>query len=128
MKLEDDSSSGDFSSGDSSSDEPSSDGVSDSSGSDNNDISAILATVPNDVYRTYRRLRVPREGIAFLFAPRFSDVLYGAAARVTRAYNTYPVKAIEEFRRLLALKVLTRDYRATKISPTPLSKFVVCFA
>jgi len=61
------------------------------------------------------------EGIAFLFSPRFSNALYGSAGRLAVEYNITSDQAIEELRRLLAIKVSAEDNNAEKISPTPLS-------
>jgi hypothetical protein len=61
------------------------------------------------------------EGRTFLFSPRFSEGLQLPAERVAIRYQVTKAQAIEEFRRLIAIKTFTVDEDATKISPTPLS-------
>ena len=61
------------------------------------------------------------KGIAFLFSSRFYDALQVPAQTVAFAFDTSVDSAIEEFRRLIAIKVFTTDKEAEIISPTPLS-------
>jgi hypothetical protein len=44
--------------------------------------------------------------------------------KIFGTYEVLPEVAIEEFRRLIAIKVFTADVDAEKISPTPLSMFI----
>jgi hypothetical protein len=79
--------------------------------------------IPSSVLKTYQQLLPENpQGIAFLFNAQFSEALDAAAKRVASEYMIAKGSAIEEFRRLLAIKVFTVDKFATKISPTPLSK------
>jgi hypothetical protein len=60
------------------------------------------------------------EGRAFLFSPRFSGGLQVPAERIAIRYQVTNAEAIEEFRRLIAIKTFTVDEDATKISHTPI--------
>jgi len=83
---------------------------------------ATTVNVPNDVVQTYQHMLPDNpDGIAFLFGPNFSEALQVPADRVALAYQVTKEAAIEELRRLLAIKVFTVDEDATKTSPTPLS-------
>jgi hypothetical protein len=64
-------------------------------------------------------LRSP-EGITFLFSTRFSNDLQVAASQLSVDYNVTADQAIEELRRLPAIKAFTEDHNADKISPTTL--------
>ena len=82
-------------------------------------------------------------GIQFLFSPAFSSAILVSpyylknpktcanlkvtAEHVASTYKITQEEAIEEFRRLLAIKAFTMDENATKISPTPLSTFLEYF-
>ncbi|PMD45493.1 hypothetical protein L207DRAFT_629947 [Hyaloscypha variabilis F] len=78
-------------------------------------------SVPDDLLQAYRHLLPKsREGIAFLFSSTFSDALQAPAERAATLHEVTREQAIEELRRLLAIKVFTVDEDATKISPTPL--------
>jgi hypothetical protein len=80
-------------------------------------------SVPDDLLQVYRHLLPKsREGIAFLFSSTFSDALQAPAERAATLHEVTREQAVEELRRLLAIKVFTVDEDATKISPTPLSK------
>ena len=61
------------------------------------------------------------QAIAFLFGDIFANTLLVAVDEVATKYQVDWLSAIEEFRRLLALKVFAEDHDAQKISPTPLS-------
>lgn len=64
----------------------------------------------------------PDNEIESLFSGAFSTTLQNTSARVAAEYRVTEDEAIEEFRRLLAIKAFTSDVKASKISPTPLSK------
>lgn len=64
------------------------------------------------------------QGAAFLFGPRLLEALEEPLEQLTNQYDLTAETAIEELRRLLAIKTYTADRHATKISPTPLSKEV----
>lgn len=78
--------------------------------------------VPESTLRVYQRF-LPNnlEGIGFLFGQRLSDAIQVPAERVADEYNITKEDAIEELRRLLAIKTFTNDNDGIKISPTPLS-------
>lgn len=79
--------------------------------------------VPHRVFSVYRQMLLDRpEGIAFLFSPRFFETLQATAENVADEYMITLEEAIEEFRRLVAMKTFADDQYATKISPSPLSK------
>ncbi|KUJ11530.1 ubiquitin-domain-containing protein [Mollisia scopiformis] len=78
------------------------------------------ATVVPPIYRQIVLNKA--EAVAFLFGSRFSDALQVPAERAAMLYRTTGALAIEEFRRLLAIKMFTVDTDADKISPTPLSQ------
>jgi hypothetical protein len=80
--------------------------------------------VPDDaVLKTYQQLLPENpEGITFLFHPQFSEALDAPAQLVATECGITKENAIEELRRLLAIKTFAKDELATKISPTPLSK------
>ncbi len=86
--------------------------------------SAAPTTIYNDrtALQTYQ-LMLPKspEGRTFLFSPRFSEALQVPAERVAIRYQVTKAQAIEEFRRLIAIKTFTVDEDATRISTTPLS-------
>ena len=86
--------------------------------------SAAPTTIYNDrtLLQTYQNM-LPKtpEGRTFLFGPRFSEALQVPAERVAIRYQVTKAQAIEEFRRLIAIKTFMVDEDATKISPTPLS-------
>lgn len=78
--------------------------------------------IPNDVLETYKFLLSSNtEGIVFLFSSAFTAALEATAERLVRGCGFTVEKVINEFRRLLAIKVFSSDEDATKISPTPLS-------
>lgn len=52
-----------------------------------------------------------------------SQVLQVPAQNLTEQYKVTVNEAIEEFRHLLVIKIFVVDTEATKISPTPLSKY-----
>jgi hypothetical protein len=83
---------------------------------------ATAINVPDAVLQAYQHM-LPKnpEGIAFLFGSRFSDAIQGPSQRVAIISQVSKEEAIEEFRRLLAIKMFTVDEDASKISPTPLS-------
>jgi len=87
-------------------------------------ISASPTTIYNDrtALQTYQNM-LPKnpEGRTFLFSPRFSEALQVPAERVAIRYQVTKAQAIEEFRRLIAIKTFMVDEDATKTSPTPLS-------
>jgi hypothetical protein len=85
-------------------------------------VPATAINVPDAVLQVYQSM-LPQnlEGIAFLFSSRFSEALQVPAQRVAIPYQITEAEAIEELRRLLAIKVFTADEDANKISPTPLS-------
>ncbi|RDW60196.1 hypothetical protein BP5796_11802 [Coleophoma crateriformis] len=72
------------------------------------------------VYKTL--LAHAPNGINFLFSTQLYDMLKGTASQdhIARIYNVTIERAVEELRRLLAIKTFMRDYDADKISPTPL--------
>jgi len=79
--------------------------------------------VPDAVFRVYQNMLPDNpEGIAFLFSSHLSEAVQVTAARIAIQYNITKEEAIEEFRRLIVIKAFTVDVKATKISPTPLSK------
>jgi len=63
------------------------------------------------------------DGIAFLFGSAFSEALQAPAERAAVLFQVTEEEAIEEFRRLLAIKTFKVDEDATNISPTPLSMY-----
>lgn len=79
----------------------------------------------DSVVRRYQNIQLSADAIDFIFEPRFSDSLRVTAERAAKTYNVTPSEAIEEFRRLLAIKTLVFDIDAVKISPTPLSEFYI---
>jgi hypothetical protein len=83
---------------------------------------ATLVNVPDAVLQVYQQL-LPKnpEGIAFLFSPSFFEALEVRAERLAIRYQINIEDAIEELRRLLAIKAFTVDKDGNKISPTPLS-------
>jgi hypothetical protein len=83
---------------------------------------AMLVNVPDAVLQVYHQL-LPKnpEGIAFLFSPPFFEALEVRAGRLAIKYQINIEDAIEELRRLLAIKAFTVDKDGNKISPTPLS-------
>jgi len=79
--------------------------------------------VPEAVLPAYQHLLIRNpDGIAFLFSSQFSEAIQAIAKNVAAEYHISSEDAIEELRRLLAIKTFTVDEDATKISPTPLSK------
>ncbi|MAD84988.1 MAG: hypothetical protein CL912_18675 [Deltaproteobacteria bacterium] len=86
--------------------------------------SAMRLNVPTDVLETYKFLLSSNTaGLIFLFSPAYINALKPTAERLVEEYGFGIEKVIDEFRRLLAIKVFSFDGDATKISPTPLSKF-----
>lgn len=85
------------------------------------DTPATIDMHGNDLQAYQHMLPKSPAGRAFLFSPRFSEALQMPAERVAIKYQVTKAKAIEEFRRLIAIKTFTVDADATKISPTPLS-------
>jgi hypothetical protein len=83
---------------------------------------ATLVNVPDAVLWVYQQL-LPKnpEGIAFLFSPPFSEALEVRAEYLAIKYQINTEDAIEELRRLLAIKAFTVDKDGNKISPTTLS-------
>lgn len=61
------------------------------------------------------------KGVAFLFSPYFWETLLDSAVKAASEYMVTWEEAIEEFRRLIAIKTISQDQYATIISPTPLS-------
>jgi len=77
--------------------------------------------VPTDVLETYKFLLSSNTaGLIFLFSPAYINALKPTAERLVEEYGFGIEKVIDEFRRLLAIKVFSFDGDATKISPTPL--------
>ncbi|RDW84380.1 hypothetical protein BP6252_01970 [Coleophoma cylindrospora] len=74
------------------------------------------------VYKTL--LAHAPNSIEFLFSTRLYDVLKESASqdRITRTFNVTIERAVEELRRLLAIKTFMRDHDADKTSPTPLMR------
>ncbi|KAF2651102.1 hypothetical protein K491DRAFT_682473 [Lophiostoma macrostomum CBS 122681] len=72
--------------------------------------------IPSVSHRVYLDI-LPKDAVTFLFSTYFSKALSGEAANV---YGVSSNDAIEEFRRLLAIKAFTVDVNADKISPTPI--------
>jgi hypothetical protein len=64
---------------------------------------------------------MPASAINFIFSKVFSTALQKEASKA-RVYGVSAEDAIEEFRRLLMIKVFTADVDATKISPSPISR------
>ncbi|CAI6334821.1 unnamed protein product [Periconia digitata] len=60
------------------------------------------------------------EAVAFLFSEVFSDAVKSAALNAARMFAVSESAVIEEFRRLLVIKVFVTDVDGSKISPTPL--------
>ena len=78
--------------------------------------------VPEDLRSIYEQLLPkPESGIKFLFDPTFASTLKSTASRLAAEYRIKEDEAIEEVRRLFAMKAFTSDEKASKISPTPLS-------
>lgn len=75
-----------------------------------------------DAHPAYKDL-LSRDAVVFIFSKSFHDALRDKANNCPRIHGVSAEKAIEEFRRLLAIKTWTVDFDATKISPTPISKF-----
>ncbi|KAF4618981.1 hypothetical protein G7Y89_g14866 [Cudoniella acicularis] len=77
--------------------------------------------ISNATYDIYSKL-VPRTSVKYLHSPRFVEVIKKAAiqTRVTIIYNVTIDQAVEEFRRLIALKTFYKDQNAEMLSPTPL--------
>jgi hypothetical protein len=65
-------------------------------------------------------LRQAPEGITLLFSTRFSTATQAAASSAVSEYHVTKAQAIEELRRLLAIKAFTADNSAEKISSNPL--------
>lgn len=63
-------------------------------------------------------------GVEFLFSSRFADTLQKTAQVLALTYRITADEALDEFRRLLAIKVLTEDMDAQVVTPTTLSKFL----
>jgi hypothetical protein len=63
--------------------------------------------------------------VVFLFSKAFHDALETKADNCPRKYGVSAEEAVEEFRRLLAIKTWVVDVDAKKISPTPVSKLHV---
>ncbi|KAL5385215.1 hypothetical protein PMIN02_008943 [Paraphaeosphaeria minitans] len=61
-----------------------------------------------------------RDAIVFIFSEAFHDALRDKANDCPRKHGVSAAKAIEEFRRLIAIKTWAVDIDATKISPTPI--------
>jgi hypothetical protein len=77
---------------------------------------------PEAVIKAYQHILGSNlEAIAFLFSSAFGAALKVPAERVASDYHVTTEEAIEELRRLLAIKAFAVDTEATKISPTPLS-------
>lgn len=85
---------------------------------------AALDDLPAAVVQVYRNAQLSADAIAFLFSSEFSVAFQDVVEEIGRVYRVSREQAIEEFRRLLAIKTFTFDVNATKISPTPLSKFL----
>lgn len=59
--------------------------------------------------------------IRYLFSLKFKKAMATAAMTAAIVYDVMEAEALEEFRRLLAIKVFVVDTKATKISPSSLS-------
>lgn len=84
-----------------------------------------IIKVPVATLQVYHQM-LPKnpEGVNFLFNSSFADALEIPAKRLAKEYCITEDEAIEEFRRLVAIKTFTVDQDATKISPTPLSTYM----
>jgi len=66
---------------------------------------------------------LPSTAISFLFSDRFHHALKTAAEKIAKTYNTKTAEdVIEEFRRMIALKVFVCDTNGEKMKPTEMSK------
>jgi hypothetical protein len=67
------------------------------------------------VHPVYQKL-LPQapNGVAFLFSDRFTNTLKGIASKASDDYSVTAECALEEFRRLLAIKAFMSDHEAEK--------------
>ncbi|TVY56172.1 hypothetical protein LSUE1_G009540 [Lachnellula suecica] len=81
-----------------------------------------MTAIAADVPLAYRQLLIDvrDEGVAFLFSTHFSEAgaLQVPAQRAAAVYKITTQVAIEEFRRLVAIKAHVSDTNANIISPT----------
>lgn len=77
--------------------------------------------IPENVLKAYQQTMLPKEAISFLFSERLLKVLGERAKSLERRNHITGDEALEEFRRLMAIKVFTVDEDAVKISPTSFS-------
>lgn len=61
------------------------------------------------------------KALELLFGCHLFDTLKETAQETTRGYRSSVEDAVEEYRRLIAIKAYVVDTNATKINPTPLS-------
>lgn len=74
-----------------------------------------------DIHHAFHRLITNSpQSIAFLYGSRFTNAMKEAASNAAVLFNVTAAQAIEELRRLLALKVFARDDQGRKIGATPL--------
>ncbi|KAK7179656.1 ubiquitin-like protein 1 [Paraphaeosphaeria sporulosa] len=79
-------------------------------------------TADNDIpgaHPAYKDMLSP-DAVVFIFSKSFHDALREKANNCPRKHGVSAEKAIEEFRRLIAIKSWTVDVDAAKISPTPI--------
>lgn len=62
--------------------------------------------------------------IAFLYGRHFTTTLKETAENAAEDYGVTPDQAVEEFRRLLALKIFSNDSDGRKIGATPLMNYM----
>ena len=65
---------------------------------------------------------LPEAARTFLFSDTFSNALAGASRECSHIFNVTEGAALDEFRRLIAIKFWVADVDATKISPSHVSK------
>ncbi|KAF9741386.1 hypothetical protein PMIN01_00925 [Paraphaeosphaeria minitans] len=76
-------------------------------------------SLSTDAHIEIYRQHLSTAAVNFLFSNAFSDALNTEASMLAQASLISAECAIEEFRRLLVIKVFVVDTEGTKISPTP---------
>lgn len=89
----------------------------------NNDMPAVVVDLTAPIHQLYHHI-LQADAVAFLYSQRLSSALQEPAQRCAMEYDITPERAIEEFRRFIAIKAFINDKNADKISPSPLSMFL----
>lgn len=85
-------------------------------------MASSAVNVPTALLEVYEYL-LPNnsKAICFVFGSRLSDVLQAPAEHVATVYSVTKEDAVEEFKRLMAIKTYMVDDQSDNLSPTPLS-------